>query len=124
MYAILKNIGISPAINVKVYCKPKIEGPIMGDPRETTITAHTIAMLAPGREISDYISGNAVFFSTYRDLLFDVTLEYEDVSGTKYKEAIKIDLTFQREHISEAEKDIGVEIEKLRKSLEQVLASR
>jgi len=100
--------------------EPRIEGYIRGQPRESTLAAHTISFMAPERELSDFVESNIQFYKKYEDPIFIGKVNYEDLSGEKYKEDFTIDLNFQRERMSIAEKDVSKELEKIAKALQKI----
>ena len=116
IHTILKNVGLTPAYNVKVSVSPSITTEIQGKQRESTLTVHNISLLAPNRELSDFVESNVEFYKRYPKPIFKGYVEYENKLKETYNEKFVLDLTFQKEHMYVAEKDIGRELEKIKKS--------
>ena len=87
--AILKNIGKTPALNVKVLVDESMKCIGGGPP---SFIDKTIPFMAPGHELKDIIDIVYDFFKNNTTPSYRVTIEYENMEGQSFKETILIDL--------------------------------
>ena len=92
MYAVLRNIGETPAFGVRIDVDPPLRNNAMK--RESSLTQHVIEMVAPHREFTDVLNGSPGFYSEYESPKFKIRMTYSDGAGTEYDEHMVIDMTF------------------------------
>jgi hypothetical protein len=97
VHVILKNIGLTAALNVKVDVEPKIMLEAGSLKKESSIVRDVIQFIAPQRHFSEFIDTSPNFFKRYPDTQFDVKINYRDADGTEYHETSHFDLNFQRD---------------------------
>jgi hypothetical protein len=115
-YARLKNLGTSPAINVRVSVSPRLGWKVQE--RGIGFIEQGVSFLAPSRELSEPFGWGEEFFKQYPDLNFSGSVSYADFDGHKYSENFTIGLSYLEEMSSIREIDIGRELEGIRKALE------
>ena len=120
LYASLKNIGTSPAINVHLSSKPEIFKEFSKQHRLCPFIKYGVSFLAPGREVRDAFDFGGNFEKHFPGKRFTGTVSYEDSDCHTYNESFDIDLSYQNELAYVLGKDIGTEIEHLYKSVERL----
>ena len=96
-HAVLKNVGLSAAYDVKVTITPKLVSTFRGPERDCGLTTHMIAFLAPGREIADFLNQSPAFLKKYEIPAFEGSVDYNDADQIRHSERFRIDLTFHRD---------------------------
>jgi hypothetical protein len=82
----VRNIGATPAANVRIAFDRPLESPTKGlNPERFAVFSEPIAMMAPGRRISVYFGLGPDFFPTDGGvpLRYEVTVSYSDLAGTR-----------------------------------------
>jgi hypothetical protein len=94
VFAVLRNIGLTAAINVKICVTPALVHSIRGQESKCVLTDKVITFLAPSREITDFLASGAEFFQKYSTPIFDVDVSYGGPSIKKpFNETAHIDLS-------------------------------
>lgn len=117
IYAELQNHGKTAAFDVHVSLEPQLNS--IGGKRVSTLLRNTIGMLAPGREISDFIDVSHQFHEQ-NQLQFSGTVTYRDTSGENYQEDVNLDLQYYKETLTVARRDVGQELERMREELQRI----
>ena len=97
----VKNIGQTPAYDVRIAVSPNIEtlhggeGVYPAEERASpmSLIARTIAMIAPQREISSMFGTWKRVKNLHTELLFQGTVTYRGADGTEYSEHFVLDLS-------------------------------
>lgn len=95
VYAILKNLGRTPARNVRIRIKPLLEVASGQKKTECHLTSVTIPLMAPGREIVDLVDGGPRFHELYPDTIFHGTIVYSDTRENTYSEEFEVSPVFE-----------------------------
>lgn len=114
VYAIIQNIGCTPACNVLVNIEDKIKE-IRHDKRMTSLANRNIAFVAPGRIIKDFINVSHAIFSVNQDHTYNVEISYCNTSNEKYCERIVVDLEhvrglgyiIEKDHLKDISREIS-----------------
>lgn len=113
-YASLKNRGLSAAYNIRISIEPPL---VHHHDGHSPLTHRHILFLPPDEEITDVIDMSPAFHETYKEPLFEGTVEYEDLTGNKYNEPFRLDLTFLKKRIYIREASIGDELTQMNETL-------
>lgn len=95
-FASLKNVGLTAAYNTSVYIEPKLIHAFDGDERECVLTSTLIPFLPPGEDDTDVLGNSPAFHSKNPGGVFEGFVAYETLSGDKFKEPFKLELTYLR----------------------------
>jgi len=108
-YAVLRNIGMTPALKVRTTTTPEIKKCV---PQYASLCfiQEGVALLAPGQEIRDLIDTTPSYLQKNRDVTYEVNIEYGDVNGQQYKEKSMISVEHHRDRLSGGTKDPVAEI--------------
>lgn len=98
--ASLRNLGQTSARNLKIRTEPELKCLLGGEkttPRDEKeesmpFTAHVMACLAPGREITGFVAFWDRFSEYYPSRRFTCVLTYEGPNGERYVESSELDL--------------------------------
>ena len=92
----VRNIGTTPACDVRIRFTPPLQSPLEGDPKEFAVFAEGIPMLAPGRAISHRFGTGPQFFPTEGEavaLRYEARAQYTNLEGERYEDpALVLDL--------------------------------
>jgi|ERR1039458_9941544 hypothetical protein len=92
VYAILKNYGATPALNVKVDIKPELTNTLRHSPAPCLLTTQIYSYLAPEKEMVESINGSPNFWDLYKEPKFTGRITYQDTNGEKYEDALAVNL--------------------------------
>jgi hypothetical protein len=124
MYAVIKNIGLTPARDVAIDVFPKLEHTANLPDKECSLTRHSISFVAPSREFTDVIDSAHNFFKRYTDPIFRGTVRYKGSDTTEYSEPFIIDMRFAATILRvQKPPDPGQELKKIRELLHQKFKS-
>ena len=116
--AVLRNIGKTPAYNVKVAVSPALEHSDTLGNKALSLVTGAIRMVAPSREFTDVVDSGPAFYQRYETPRFTGAVSYEDSEGTQYEESFDIDMTFEATLLKvQPPPDVGGELEKIREWL-------
>jgi len=116
-YASIKNYGLTAAYNIKVSIDPALAHHYDG---QSPLTHRDILFLPPSERVTDLIDSSPAFHQRYPQPLFEGTVQYEDLRGTKYKEPFRIDLTFLKKRIYRSDTSLVDELKQLNSTLESI----
>ena len=117
VYIDLQNHGSTPAINVAVTCSPT---PVsLGNDHTSTLLRNTIAFLAPGRQLTDFLD-TSPNFHTKNSLLFTGSVSYSDTGGNQYAEDFALDLGYYPDTHAVGRKEVGEELNRIREELRDI----
>lgn len=90
--AMVRNIGVSPALNVRVAVTPELRF----DKHERMIAfiEHGVAFLGPGRKVYEPLGTYELLYKNYAEFKFSGEVIYTDAENTAYREKFFIDLTY------------------------------
>jgi hypothetical protein len=92
----VRNIGTTPARDVRIRFTPPLQSPLEGDPKEFAVFAEGIPMLAPGRAISHLFGTGPQFFPAEGEavpLRYEARAKYANLEGKPYEDpALVLDL--------------------------------
>ena len=117
IHASIKNIGFTPACNVKVNITPALTKEIEGKVVKSILADHVFKLLAPGREIDDYIASTG---DKEKTLSYQGTIEYEDSESEKYSEPFEIDISYYKERRHIVDKNVGQELGNIGRTLDKI----
>ena len=120
VYASLKNIGASPALNIHLQVEPELRQEIRGEECPCPLLGNSISFLAPNREVRDACGFGEVFNQQFPEQIFRGTVSYSDSNGNHYNEKFHLDLKAQRSTSYVAKKEPARELEKIAKTLESM----
>ncbi len=120
-YAVVKNTGVTPAIDVKIGVEPRLHWP--NDKKGIDFVEKGIAYLAPNRVISEPFSWSKDFHDSYAPFVFKGSVGYSDPTGTTYLEKFHIDISYTQTMGAIGKPDVPHEIEKIRKALETIASN-
>ena len=110
VFSTLQNSGQTAALDVKVDVEPQISREIAGKSRESALTKHRIACLAPSRCLDDLLTSGPAFFAQFKEPVFRGRVTYSDQSGHRYDEPVIVDLSAHLDLIYTPDPDIAREI--------------
>jgi len=121
IWGVLKNIGVTPAIDVSVEVNPPfvVEWGV-GGARECALCGSKVGFLAPGRELADLVGVSHDFYTQHERPVFDVAVTYKDVNGSSYNEKRVVDLSFG-EQMASPQNEVAEELRKIAKQLEALV---
>jgi hypothetical protein len=93
VFAVLRNIGQSAALDITIQIEPKIMAE--GTKKECSLTRSKILCFAPGREVTDLIDVRPKAEKQYGDFVFTGNVSYQDTAGRQYTEPFRIQPSFQ-----------------------------
>jgi hypothetical protein len=123
VYASIKNIGASPALNVNLQVSPELQRDLAGEDQICPLQGNSVSFLAPKREIRDICGFGQVFNEKYPKQIFTGRVAYQDSDGNEYSEEFHIDLRAQRLTTYVAKKEPARELEKIAESLKTITSS-
>jgi len=95
VFAVLKNIGQSPAVKIAINISPKIMRKFGSDEKsEIGMTKYPPSQFLPGQSRRDFIELANVFHQEYGSDMLNGSIGYLDLSGKYYDEKFSIDLKF------------------------------
>jgi hypothetical protein len=100
IFAVARNIGLTPAIDVKIKMTPELNRSIRNELSQCVLTDSPIAFLAPNREITDFIAMGPEFFTRYPEPSFAVEVSYSSRTENLPTEKATIDLTSLKNRLS------------------------
>lgn len=118
--AVLRNVGSSAAMDLKVSTEPPLMSGSVNDKRPCRIVASTIAHFSPGREIREFVGGSAETGTTPHSKSFAVTIDYRDSSGKKFQEKFTADLLAFEGMLYLGRPDLPKEVQKIAQSLSKI----
>ena len=89
----LRNNGVTAAHNVSITTEPQLRTVIRATSEPAKLTHHPTALLAPGRELFEFIGSWRELEESSNSLSFKGALSYSDSSGRTYKEEFRVDLS-------------------------------
>lgn len=118
--AVLRNLGKTAALNVRVSISPQLKSKISGEEWPTSLTSNEISFMPPNKEIIDFILPTIDFCNLYPNLKFNGELVYFDTEGSIYKESFELDLNYRKTllQIPDEEDRILNELSKISESIE------
>lgn len=119
VYAELRNEGLSSAKNVKLAISPELNSKNRNN-LPCTFTDHKISLMAPGRQLRDFIDVGYIFFETYKEPKFNYSITYSSFDGTNYLEEATIDLTYLKTLIKITPTSVGKEVRKIHKEIDDL----
>jgi hypothetical protein len=121
IFAILKNIGLSPAVKIEIETDPQLlRSNAKGNREELGMIKFPPSQFLPGELRRDLIDGGPQFYKNYSGSILCGKLKYGDVSGKQYGGNFVIDLAFMLSLQDIHKPDISREVEKTRRALEKV----
>jgi hypothetical protein len=93
VFAVLRNIGLTAAVDVKIHLTPDLKRTIRGQESKCVLTDKVITFLAPSREITDFLASGAEFFQKYPTPVFKVEVSYNGGIDKSFNEPTQIDLS-------------------------------
>ena len=120
IYAVLKNIGLTPAYGAEVEISPQLSRLVAGKQMPSSLIGNKVHLIEPNREMKDVITGAPDFFVAYPNPVFSGTVCYRDSLGNTYSESFEIDLDFQKNVLTASQR---TELERIREVLEQISES-
>lgn len=117
VYIVVRNIGPSPALNVRVELTPAIERTRENRPWPVSMLSQTIRILAPGRACCEFIDYGRSFYEKNGDNVFTGTVGYEDANGTSYSESFRIPVADTREMVYASGNDVAEELRAISSAL-------
>jgi len=91
----IKNIGLTPAYDVKITSIPELLG--VRDKEETRVSGllnNTISLIAPNQDISDCLCTSEEFHNLYDTAIFEFNLEYKDLFGNDCGHKLVLNLNY------------------------------
>jgi hypothetical protein len=90
----VKNIGLTPAYDVKITSSPELIG-VQGDgERVSGLLNNIISMIAPGQEMSDCLCPSEKFNEIYKQNRFEFNLKYKDLFSNDCGHIFFLDLDY------------------------------
>lgn len=120
VYASLRNIGSTPAYNIRLEITPELFCELRGKKRFCPLVGESISYLAPNREVKDACGFGAEFSKHFPEPDFRGLVSYEDAEGEIYQESFHINLESQRQVLRIGKKDPGKELEKIAGALQDL----
>lgn len=116
----VKNSGATPALKVTATVTPTVFSTIRSDKRTSRLSGNTIAFLAPGRELREFLGSWAEVKEMSEAMSFGVRLSYFDSSGNEYSDSYDIDLGGLDAMPYVGRPDIAEELKKIAESLKVI----
>lgn len=121
-HALLTNVGLTSAHDIKVSTEPLLNGVINEEERESALTTQKISLLPPGEHLVDVLGPSPSFHQRYPEPLFKGSVEYKDAEGIGYKENFQIDLTFLKKRLYVGESTTEDELNEMNATLKKIAA--
>jgi hypothetical protein len=117
VFGVLRNTGISPALDVQVSVHPALI--LQWSPgTEIGFVKEGMSFLAPGRELAEPFNDRQGFEELYPNLVFRGTIKYKDTSGSVYQEDFYIDMHYFKNSIYISEVEVGDELKRIAHTLQ------
>ncbi len=118
--ASLRNAGVTAALDVTITTTPPLRVAIRGETRPSRLTAASLALLAPGRELREFIGRIGDVRSLTNSLSFATWVSYRDAGGRTYREEFPVDLTglFEMPYIDRPQ--VGKELRNIADTLKEI----
>lgn len=113
------NIGRQPAYHVQIATDPEILRSLSGREVPVCFMERKIALLAPSREIDDFVDLVGNFLRKYAEITFNVELSYKDFKGETYQQKDQISIGFLKTRMFTKEED---PMKDIAKSLNKIAA--
>lgn len=126
IYAELRNIGKTPAINVNVIIDKKIAD-LSTDKKPPSFSERPIAFMAPNRLIRDFVNTSFDIFKDEQPHVYNIKIIYKNTDGNTYEEESIVDLDHNKDHTylvpPEHLKDISNELKNANRNLHEIDSS-
>jgi hypothetical protein len=118
--ASVRNTGVTAGRNVRVTTAPPLRVAIHNETRPSHLTTACLALLAPGRELREFIGRIEHVRSLTESLSFTACVDYADMSGRHYHDEFAVDLRglFEMPHIDKPE--TGRELRTIGETLKEI----
>jgi hypothetical protein len=122
VFAVLKNIGLSPALKIKIILDPVLQRENIHNKtfEEIGMTKFPPSQFGPGQYHRDFIDIGPEFFKRYGGGILHGKLSYFDMSVKKYEESFVVDLAFFFGLQDIGRPDIGKELVRIGNMIEKV----
>lgn len=118
--ASLRNTGLTAARRVTVTIAPPLKVAVAGEIRPFRLGEVPLALLAPNRELREYVGRREHVRSLSDDLRFSVSIRYENAAGHIYDEAFSVDLSGLFEMAYVARPTTAKELQKIAETLKEI----
>ena len=121
--ASVRNTGITAGLDVSITTTPPLRIAIQNETRPSRLTAAPLALVAPGRELREFIGHIEHVRSLTQSLSFTASVDYRDMGGRKYRDEFAVDLRglFEMPYIDRPEP--GRELRNIRETLKEIQRS-
>lgn len=120
LFAVPRNCGRTAAYGIRLTLEPQLQHTLTQPMEISPLVEREIAFLAPDRSLEDLVGTWSKFSEYYPTMGFKGRLCYQDAEGQKYDEIVSINLDSLQRLLYTTEKDIGQEIEKLTKAIQEL----
>lgn len=121
--ASLRNTGVTAARQVTITIAPPLQVAVAAEIRPFQLAETPLTLLAPTRELREYIGRREHVRSLSADLRFSVSIRYEDAAGSVYDEHFAIDLSGLFEMAYIARPTSAKELQKISDTLKEIQRS-